>query len=223
MGIPTGFGFIPGRSREKAIELLEAAERAGEDPATSVQTVKDGYYVKDEVIASIDEDYDAEDAAINADDPIAEDRKQIRKAERKASTFAPVSIANEVVETETPAEEEIVQSLNGSATIVEGEKVTEAETETEPAAIVTDANGETIGDGETIGTLPVDQSAAPVAEAATEAPASEDDTVAPVEYPAGNADTDTWLAFAKTRPGYSEADDAELGRNELKAKFGPQV
>jgi hypothetical protein len=53
-------------------------------------------------------------------------------------------------------------------------------------------------------------------EEATEEPAEE----AP-SAPPGNASQDAWAEYAKTQPGYVDAD-ADLSRDELRAKYGPQ-
>jgi hypothetical protein len=42
-----------------------------------------------------------------------------------------------------------------------------------------------------------------------------------VEYPNGGASKAEWLAFAATLPNWEPAD-AELKRDELKAKYGPE-
>jgi hypothetical protein len=42
-----------------------------------------------------------------------------------------------------------------------------------------------------------------------------------VKPPAGNASQDAWAEYAATQPGY-EAADADLSRDELRAKYGPQ-
>jgi hypothetical protein len=57
------------------------------------------------------------------------------------------------------------------------------------------------------------------AEPESEPSESEPESGEPVEQPAGNASADEWLEFARTRPEWDESD-ADLGRNDLRNKYG---
>lgn len=65
--------------------------------------------------------------------------------------------------------------------------------------------------------------AAPATSDGTEQQSGVEETQAEEEvvYPKGNDSTETWLEFAATRPGFTEAD-RELSYADIKAKFGPQ-
>jgi hypothetical protein len=42
------------------------------------------------------------------------------------------------------------------------------------------------------------------------------------DIPKANASKKDWLAYAETHPDYDAETDAELGRDELREKFGPK-
>ena len=62
MGIPTGYGFVAGRSSTTAKRLIAAAKAIDSDP-TDIRTVTDGYHAANDVV----EAYNDEDLAVPAD------------------------------------------------------------------------------------------------------------------------------------------------------------
>lgn len=68
MSLPEGYVFIAGRSRHKALLLLDIAE-AAELPADTVRTVNGGYEVPAQMLDEYDKRIQDQDEAIEAPEP----------------------------------------------------------------------------------------------------------------------------------------------------------
>jgi hypothetical protein len=199
-----------GRNRELAIKLLKANEDLGY-PVEDVRTRSNGYDVhKDVAKAAAKDDSEVEPEA----------HLQLHP---ESDGFAPQAhmTAEEYLDqgVETPAGVEL-----GAGTGEEGR------TNTPEGEQIQNENGDVAtGDGDlphTEGKAPADTAPDGTETGEIKSEQTGEQTgeqTAAVEYPKGNASGSDWLTFAKTQNGYDEATDAELGRDELKAKFGPKA
>lgn len=160
MSLPSGYGFVPGKSRAKAIKLLAIAEDKGFEPESIIAS-HSGYNVPVEVLDEFDRIIQEADEAIE--------------------------------ETSTDEDPHGEQSAEGGTT--EPHAVSEETPASEPNTF------DTLAESEDQGYEPSTPDTSRIAE------------------PKLNASHAKWLAYAKLRPGYEDAD-AELSRDELAAKFG---
>jgi hypothetical protein len=116
MMIPTGYTFVPGRSREKSLELVKLNRELGhEDREVGVRTLPPGYIVLDDVAAKFDESLQqsALEQAAAESVPAATDQQQTAG---EGEIVQPHEDATEVVgDAQLPVEEQPITEPVGEA------------------------------------------------------------------------------------------------------------